>query len=64
MLLNSCGDRQSPGWTPIRTSRSGICLSAQATATDESRRIRVRLAHVITGDLERTVPEHGDHIFM
>ena len=60
MLLSNRGDRQSAGWTPIRRSRIGNRRNAAAAINDDRSRILVRLAHVMTGERERTAPDLGD----
>ena len=60
MLDSNAGDVTSPGCTASRmTVGSGTILAPAATASDDQRRIRVRLAQVITGLLASTAPVVG-----
>ncbi len=62
MLASSAGEVTSPGCTANRiTFGSGTILAPKATASDDQRRIRVRLAQVITGLLANTAPVAGFH---
>ena len=62
MLASNAADVTSPGCTATRTTfGKGTTRATAATASDDQRRVRVRLAQVITGPVASTSPVTGLH---